>query len=147
MAETTELRVYNTMTQQKEVFKPVVDCKVSMYVCGVTAYDLSHLGHARAAVCFDVLYRYLQHLGYEVTYVRNFTDVDNKIIRRANELGENPLTLSSRFCQEYLDDMTDLQCLTPTHQPRVSDHMEQIKDMITQVTFFHVASTCEVQRT
>ena len=133
MAETTELRVYNTMTQQKEIFKPVVDGKVSMYVCGVTAYDLSHLGHARAAVCFDVLYRYLQHLGYEVTYVRNFTDVDDKIIRRANELGENPLTLSSRFCQEYLDDMTDLHCLSPTHQPRVSDHMDQIKDMITQI--------------
>ncbi|KAJ7943138.1 Cysteine-tRNA ligase [Quillaja saponaria] len=128
-----EFRVYNSMTQQKEVFEPKVPGKVGMYVCGVTAYDLSHLGHARAAVSFDILYRYLQHLGYEVTYVRNFTDVDDKIINRANELGENPLTLSSRFCQEYIVDMDDLQCLIPTHQPRVSEHMEQIKDLIIQI--------------
>ncbi|KHG19175.1 cysS [Gossypium arboreum] len=79
--ETQEFQfvVYNTMTQQKEVFKPKNPGKVSMYVCGVTAYDFSHLGHARAAVSFDVLYRYLKHLGYEVTYVRNFTDVDDKV--------------------------------------------------------------------
>ncbi|GKU90299.1 hypothetical protein SLEP1_g4305 [Rubroshorea leprosula] len=131
--EEFQLQICNSMTQQKEVFTPKVPGKVGMYVCGVTAYDFSHLGHARAAVNFDVLYRYLQHLGYEVTYVRNFTDVDDKIIRRANESGENPLTLSNRFCQEYIVDMNDLQCLVPTHQPRVSDHMEQIKDMITQI--------------
>uniref|UniRef100_A0A803R789 cysteine--tRNA ligase n=1 Tax=Cannabis sativa TaxID=3483 RepID=A0A803R789_CANSA len=128
-----ELRVYNSMTQQKEIFKPKVSGKVGMYVCGVTAYDLSHLGHARAAINFDVLYRYLQHLGYEVTYVRNFTDVDDKIIRRANEIGEDPLSLSNRFCQEYLSDMDALQCLLPTHQPRVSDHLEEIKDMISLI--------------
>ncbi|XP_038907150.1 cysteine--tRNA ligase 2, cytoplasmic [Benincasa hispida] len=128
-----EFRVYNSMTQQKEVFTPKEPGKVGMYVCGITAYDFSHIGHARAAVNFDVLYRYLKHLGYEVTYVRNFTDVDDKIIRRANESGENPFTLSDRFCQEYLSDMADLQCLSPTHQPRVSDHLEQIKDMITQI--------------
>ncbi|PON78650.1 Cysteine-tRNA ligase [Parasponia andersonii] len=128
-----EFRVYNSMTQQKEIFKPKVPGKVGMYVCGVTAYDLSHLGHARAAINFDVLYRYLQHLGYEVTYVRNFTDVDDKIIRRANEIGEDPLSLSNRFCQEYLLDMDALQCLIPTHQPRVSDHMEQIKDLISLI--------------
>ncbi|KAI6686167.1 hypothetical protein NL676_032080 [Syzygium grande] len=133
MADRKELRVYNSMTQQKEVFRPAMEGKVGMYVCGVTSYDFSHLGHARAAVAFDVLYRYLLHLDYEVTYVRNFTDVDDKIIRRANETGENPLDLSNRFCQEYLIDMADLQCLLPTHQPRVSDHMEQIKDMITQI--------------
>lgn len=128
-----EFRVYNSMTQQKEVFTTKEPGKVGMYVCGITAYDFSHIGHARAAVNFDVLYRYLMHLGYEVTYVRNFTDVDDKIIRRANESGENPLSLSERFCQEYLADMNDLQCLSPTHQPRVSDHLEQIKDMITQI--------------
>lgn len=133
MADKKELRVYNSMTQQKEAFRPAAEGKVGMYVCGVTAYDFSHLGHARAAVAFDVFYRYLLHLGYEVTYVRNFTDVDDKIIRRSNETGENPLDLSNRFCQEYLTDMADLQCLPPTHQPRVSDHMEQIKDMITQI--------------
>ncbi|GLT34429.1 hypothetical protein SLA2020_089430 [Shorea laevis] len=131
--EENQFKVYNTMTNQKEVLTPKVPGKVGMYVCGVTAYDLSHVGHARAAVSFDILFRYLRHLGYEVTYVRNFTDVDDKIIRRANESGENPLALSSRFCEEYIKDMNDLQCLPPTHQPRVSDHMEQIKDMITQI--------------
>ncbi|XVF84788.1 hypothetical protein PTKIN_Ptkin17bG0067000 [Pterospermum kingtungense] len=125
--------VYNTMTQQKEVFKPKIPGKVCMYVCGVTAYDFSHLGHARAATAFDVLYRYLIHLGYEVTYVRNFTDVDDKIIHRANETGEDPLSLSDRYCKEYNIDMADLLCLSPTHEPRVSDHIEQIKDMIAQI--------------
>ena len=128
-----EFKLYNSMTQQKEVFKPLFPGQVSMYVCGVTAYALSHIGHARAAVNFDVLYRYLEELGYKVTYVRNFTDVDDKIIRRANELGEDPLALSSRFCQEYINDMGDLQCRPPTHEPRVSDHMDQIIDMIVQV--------------
>ncbi|KAH9795125.1 cysteine--tRNA ligase 2 cytoplasmic [Citrus sinensis] len=100
------LKIYNSMTQQKELFTPIVPGKVGIY---------------------------LEHLKCEVTYVRNFTDVDDKIIRRANDLGENPLSLSNRYCQEYLVDMADLQCLPPTYQPRVSDHMEQIKDMITQI--------------
>ncbi|KAL0343105.1 UNVERIFIED_CONTAM: Cysteine--tRNA ligase CPS1, chloroplastic/mitochondrial [Sesamum angustifolium] len=128
-----EFQVYNSMTKQKEIFKPIVEGKVGMYVCGVTSYDLSHIGHARAYVAFDVLYRYLRYLGYEVVYVRNFTDVDDKIIRRANEVGEDPKALSWRFCQEFLNDMADLQCLLPTQQPRVTDHMEQIKDMIAQI--------------
>ncbi|XP_014514261.1 cysteine--tRNA ligase 2, cytoplasmic [Vigna radiata var. radiata] len=126
-------RIYNSMTQQKEIFKTKTPGKVSMYVCGVTAYDFSHLGHARAAVSFDILYRYLKHLGYEVTYVRNFTDVDDKIIKRANETGEDPFMLSNRFCDEYNIDMSDLQCETPSKEPRVSQHLEEIKDMITQI--------------
>ncbi|KAL8229957.1 hypothetical protein R6Q57_014857 [Mikania cordata] len=128
-----EFQIYNSMTKQKEKFKPIVPGKVSMYVCGVTSYDFSHIGHARAYVAFDVLFRYLKHLGYEVKYVRNFTDVDDKIIKRANEIGEDPLVLSSRFCQEFLTDMADLQCLTPDVQPRVSDHMDQIRDMIQKI--------------
>ncbi|KAK9134946.1 hypothetical protein Syun_014276 [Stephania yunnanensis] len=131
--EKAKLWVYNTMSKQKELFEAKEAGKVGMYVCGVTAYDLSHIGHARAYVAFDLLYRYLVHLGYEVKYVRNFTDVDDKIIRRANELGEDPLELSNRFCQEFLNDMDDLQCCRPTHQPRVSEHMDQIRDMIMQV--------------
>ncbi|KAK0588348.1 hypothetical protein LWI29_038455 [Acer saccharum] len=127
------LKLYNSMTQQKEIFTSKVPGKVGMYVCGITAYDLSHLGHARAAVAFDILYRYMEHLGYEVTYVRNFTDVGDKIIHRANELGEEPLSLSDRYCKEYRVDMAALQCLSPTHQPRVSHHMKQIEDMITQI--------------
>ncbi|EOA23805.1 hypothetical protein CARUB_v10017019mg [Capsella rubella] len=128
-----ELRLHNTMTQQKEVLIPINPGKIGMYVCGITAYDFSHIGHARAAVAFDVLYRYLRHLGYEVTYVRNFTDVDDKVIKRAKECGENPLDVSNRYCDEYLVDMAALQCLLPTHQPRVSDHMEHIIKMIEKI--------------
>ncbi|XP_077222224.1 cysteine--tRNA ligase, chloroplastic/mitochondrial-like [Tasmannia lanceolata] len=131
--EKPEFHIFNTMTKQKELFNPKIKGKVGMYVCGVTAYDLSHIGHARAYVAFDVLYRYLTHLEYDVNYVRNFTDVDDKIIRKANELEEDPLLLSSRFCDEFRVDMAALQCLPPTQEPRVSDHMNQIKDMITQI--------------
>lgn len=131
--ERVELRLYNSMTNEKEIFNTKVPGKVSMYVCGVTAYDYSHLGHARAAVSFDILYRYLTHLGYEVTYVRNFTDVDDKIIKRANETGEDPLALSNRFCNEYNVDMSDLLCERPSKEPRVSDHIDEIKDMITKI--------------
>ncbi|KAJ4866019.1 hypothetical protein Rs2_52464 [Raphanus sativus] len=128
-----ELKLYNTMTQQKEVFEPITPGKVGLYVCGITAYDFSHIGHARASVSFDVLYRYLKHLGYQVTFVRNFTDVDDKIIARAKENKEKPLELSNRFCEEYLVDMGALQCLLPTHQPRVSDHMDHIINMIQKI--------------
>ncbi|KAH9670365.1 cysteine--tRNA ligase 2 cytoplasmic [Citrus sinensis] len=114
-APNMDLMIYNSMTQQKELFTPIVPGKVGMYVCGVTAYDLSHLGHARAAISFDILYRPMQ------------------IIRRANELGEDSLSLSKRYCEEYLNDMGDLQCRLPTKQPCVSGHMKQITDMITQI--------------
>ncbi|XP_048495174.1 cysteine--tRNA ligase, chloroplastic/mitochondrial isoform X2 [Beta vulgaris subsp. vulgaris] len=128
-----DLWVYNTMSRKKEIFKPKVDGKVGMYVCGVTAYDFSHIGHARAYVTFDILYRYLKYLGYDVCYVRNFTDVDDKIIARANEVGENPISLSRRFCDEFHQDMSYLHCLPPSVEPRVSDHMPQIIDMIKQI--------------
>ncbi|KAG6608170.1 Cysteine--tRNA ligase, chloroplastic/mitochondrial, partial [Cucurbita argyrosperma subsp. sororia] len=129
----SELWLHNTMSRKKELFKTKVEGKVGMYVCGVTAYDLSHIGHARVYVTFDVLYRYLKHLGYEVLYVRNFTDVDDKIIVRANELGEDPLNLSKRYCEEFCQDMVSLHCLPPSVEPRVSDHMPQIIDMIKQI--------------
>ncbi|XP_019249158.1 PREDICTED: cysteine--tRNA ligase 2, cytoplasmic-like [Nicotiana attenuata] len=130
-----ELKLYNTMTKQKEVFKSKEPGKVRMYVCGVTPYTSSHIGHARAYVAFDVLYRYLKYLGYDVVYVRNFTDIDDKIINEAKKLGENhdPIALSSQFSKEFLKDMDDLQVLPPTHQPRVTEHMEQIKDMIANI--------------
>ncbi|XP_027080588.1 cysteine--tRNA ligase, chloroplastic/mitochondrial-like isoform X1 [Coffea arabica] len=128
-----QLWLYNTMSKQKELFKPKLAGKVGMYVCGVTAYDLSHIGHARVYVFFDVLYRYLRYMGYEVKYVRNFTDVDDKIIARANQLGEDPINLSRRYCEEFHYDMTHLQCLAPSTEPRVSDHLPQIIDMIKQI--------------
>ncbi|KAJ0261632.1 tRNA synthetases class I [Hirschfeldia incana] len=128
-----ELKLYNTMTQKKEVFRPINPGKVGLYVCGITAYDISHIGHGRPGVIFDVLYRLLKYLGYEVTYVRNFTDVDDKIIKRANLNKENPIELSNRFVDEYLIDMGALQCLLPTHQPRVSNHMDHIIKMIEKI--------------
>ncbi|XP_062076504.1 cysteine--tRNA ligase, chloroplastic/mitochondrial-like isoform X2 [Humulus lupulus] len=127
------LWLYNTMSRKKEVFRSKVEGMVGMYVCGVTAYDLSHIGHARVYVTFDVLYRYMKHLGYQVCYVRNFTDVDDKIIARAKELGEDPINLSRRYCQEFSQDMVYLHCLPPSVEPRVSDHMPQIVDMIKQI--------------
>lgn len=129
----TDLYIFNTMSKKKELFKPREPGKVSMYVCGVTAYDYSHIGHARVYVTFDILYRYLQHLGYEVKYVRNFTDIDDKIIARANDLGEDPLSLSNRFCKEFQVDMAELNCLPPSVEPRVTGHIDQIIEMIQQI--------------
>ncbi|KAL9231860.1 hypothetical protein vseg_007026 [Gypsophila vaccaria] len=128
-----DIYLYNTMSRKREVFKPKNEGKVGMYVCGITAYDFSHIGHARAYVTFDLLLRYLRYQGYEVIYVRNFTDVDDKIIARANELGEDPISLSRRFCNEFHQDMAYLHCLPPSVEPRVSDHIPQIIDMIKQI--------------
>ncbi|GAQ86158.1 cysteinyl-tRNA synthetase [Klebsormidium nitens] len=121
------------MTRQKEVFRPRVEGQVGMYVCGVTAYDFSHIGHARVYVWSDCLFRYLRHLGYEVKYVRNFTDVDDKIITRAKQTGEDPIALSERFCEEFKEDMNALRCLPPTSEPKVTTHIPQIITMIQQI--------------
>ncbi|KAF9621730.1 hypothetical protein IFM89_027584 [Coptis chinensis] len=128
-----QLWLYNTLGRQKQVFEPKNPGKVGMYVCGVTAYDLSHIGHARVYISFDVLFRYLKHLEYEVYYVRNATDVDDKIIARANELGEDPLSLSRHYFDEFRCDMSYLHCISPSVEPHVSDHMPQIIDMIKQI--------------
>ncbi|KAJ0979770.1 hypothetical protein J5N97_015244 [Dioscorea zingiberensis] len=125
-----ELQIFSSINKKKEVFKPMIDGEVGMYVCGVTPYDFSHIGHA-----FDVLHRYLIHLGYRVKYSRNFTDIDDKIIKRANESGDEALDLSARFNQAFLEDMAELQCAPPTHEPQVSDRIDQIKDMITKKMF------------
>lgn len=94
------MKIYNTLTRQKEEFKPIVEGKVGMYVCGMTVYDLCHLGHARVLTAFDVIARYLRHKGYDVNYVRNITDIDDKIITRANENGEAFDVLTERFITE-----------------------------------------------
>ncbi len=113
------LRIYNTLSGKEEDFTPLTPGKVNMYVCGVTVYDRSHVGHARAQVTFDVIYRYLRFLGYEVRFVRNFTDVDDRIISRANELGISAQELAERYIGEFTEDMRLLRCLSPTHEPRV----------------------------
>ncbi|XP_006661527.1 cysteine--tRNA ligase CPS1 homolog, chloroplastic/mitochondrial [Oryza brachyantha] len=131
---TRELQLYNTKSRRKELFQPrVPGGEVGMYVCGVTPYDDSHIGHARAYVAFDVLYRYLLYLDHKVRYVRNFTDIDDKIIARANQLGEDPFSLSKRYSDDFLSDMADLHCLPPSVEPRVSDHIDQIINMIKQI--------------
>jgi len=121
------LRVYNTLKGEKEDFVPIHDKKVGMYVCGITAYDLCHIGHARSAVVFDTIYRYLRHKGYEVTFVRNFTDIDDKIIRRANEEQVDYKALAERYIEAFYVDMGRLGLERPTFEPRATEH---IADMI-----------------
>ncbi len=120
------LRVYNTMTQKKEEFVPLHKGRIGMYACGVTVYDLCHIGHARSAVVFDVIYRYLQYKGYEVTYVRNFTDVDDKIIKRAQEEGLSTEEIAARYIKEFYVDMGALGLLLPTVEPKATEHIPQM---------------------
>jgi cysteinyl-tRNA synthetase len=124
------LRVYNTLTGGKEEFQPLVPGKVGMYVCGVTVYDYCHIGHARANIVFDVIYRYLQFAGFEVNYVRNYTDVDDKIINRANERGIDSSTLAEEFIKAFDEDMASLGLALPTCQPKATEHIEQIVDIV-----------------
>ena len=99
------ISIYNTKTGKKEPLQPLTDNHVKMYVCGITAYDYCHIGHARSVLAFDMIYRYLQYRGYEVTYVRNFTDIDDKIINRAHEQDTTPDELSERFIRKFHEDM------------------------------------------
>ena len=124
------LRLHNTLTGKTEEFVPLRPGEARMYVCGVTVYDRSHIGHARALVAFDVIYRYLRFSGYEVTFVRNFTDVDDKIINRANERGISAEELTDTYIQDFNNDMQALRCLPPTHEPRATQH---IPDMLTLI--------------
>lgn len=125
-----ELKVYNTLTRKKETFTPVTPGQVKMYVCGITPYNHSHMGNARPFVTWDVIKRYLEHLGYEVTHIQNFTDVDDKIINAAN--GENVTwdTISNRYIASYFDVMDKLHVRRADKYPRVSEHMEEIIHMI-----------------
>jgi len=124
------LKIYNTLTGKKEEFHPLKEGKVGMYVCGVTAYDFSHIGHARAAVVFDVIFRYLKYRGYEVTYVRNYTDVDDKIINKANDEGVDTKTIAERYILEYDRDMEALKVEIPTYIPRATEHIPEMLRLI-----------------
>jgi cysteinyl-tRNA synthetase len=125
------LRIYNTLTRQTEEFVPLEPGKVSMYVCGPTVYADAHIGHAMAAIVFDTVRRYLTYKGYAVKFVTNFTDVDDKIIRRANEQGRDPLELANHYAEKYFRHLSDLN-VQPAHvYPRVSQEMSWITQMIT----------------
>lgn len=124
------IKAYNTQKRQKEELIPAEPNKVKMYVCGPTTYNFIHLGNARPLVVFDVVRRYLAYRGYEVTYVQNFTDVDDKIINRAREEGDEPLTLAARYIQEYFKDADALGVMRADLHPRVSEHIPEIIEMV-----------------
>ncbi len=120
------LALYNTLTGRQELFEPIQPGRVRMYVCGVTVYDYCHIGHARSALVFDVLRRYLEYSGYQVDFVKNFTDVDDKIIKRANERGVSCEAITSEFIEAYYQDMGRLGIRRATKEPKATDHMADI---------------------
>jgi cysteinyl-tRNA synthetase len=124
------LRIFNTLTGEKEAFEPIAPPRVGIYVCGPTVYNLSHVGNARPYVVFDVVVRHLRASGFQVTYVRNYTDVDDKILRRAAELGCAPKEVSERYIAEYLRDMEALGVRAPDVSPRVTEHIPEIVALI-----------------
>ena len=124
------LQIHNTLSGKKEPFVPLKEGEVRMYVCGVTVYDSSHIGHARFLLTFDVVYRYLRFLGYQVTFVRNFTDVDDKIIQRANEQGVASEAIAERYIREFAEDSAGLGLASPSHEPRATAHIPEIIALI-----------------
>jgi cysteinyl-tRNA synthetase len=120
------IRIYNTLTKKKEIFEPVASGQVKIYVCGPTVYDSCHVGHARSVVVFDVVVRYLRAINYQVTYIRNFTDVDDKIINRANEVGMDAHQLAEKYIREFHRDMDALNVVRADQEPKVTEHIDDI---------------------
>ncbi|MFA7300610.1 MAG: cysteine--tRNA ligase, partial [Sideroxydans sp.] len=127
------LKIYNTLARDKQDFKPITANKVRMYVCGMTVYDYCHIGHARVMVVFDMVYRWLKSSGYDVTYVRNITDIDDKIIKRAAENKESIHTLTQRFIDAMHEDADALGVQHPDHEPRATQFIPQMLAMIEQL--------------
>ncbi len=127
------IKLYNTLTRQKEIFKPLIDGKLGLYVCGITVYDHCHLGHARSMVCFDVIVRFFQALNFDVTYVTNITDIDDKIIARADEQQLDINALTELYIHSMHQDMAALNCLAPTHEPRATTSIDAIISLIQQL--------------
>lgn len=141
------LQIHNTITRKKEDFVPIKKDEIGMYVCGVTVYDLCHIGHARTFVSFDMIVRYLRYIGYKVTYVRNITDIDDKIIKRANEKGIDAKELAEHFIQEMYVDFDKLNIKRPDIEPRATDHMADIIDLTQRLIdkgYAYVASNGDV---
>jgi cysteinyl-tRNA synthetase len=127
------LKIFNTPSGEKEEFVPLKPGEVRMYVCGVTVYDSAHIGHARSLLTFDVIYRYLNFLGYAVRFVRNFTDVDDKIIKKANEEGVSSETITARYIEEFYRDAEAIGLLRPAVEPRATSHVPEIIALIQQL--------------
>ncbi len=124
------IEIYNTLTRRKEPLRPIEPGKLRMYVCGVTTYDLTHIGHGRTFVAFDVMQRWLRARGFDLTYVRNITDIEDKIIRRAAENGETPSQLTARYIAAMHEDFAALGMQQPDHEPRATDYVPQMLDII-----------------
>jgi cysteinyl-tRNA synthetase len=127
------MKIYNSLTHEKQDFVPVVEGRVRLYVCGVTVYDDSHIGHARSAIVFDVVSRYLRASGYDVTYVRNFTDIDDKIINRANAEKRSWKEIADTYIDSFRQDMASLGVLPPTHEPRATEHIGDMTALIEEL--------------
>ena len=127
------LSIYNSLTNRKEEFVPIEKNRIRIYVCGMTVYDFCHLGHARVMVVFDTIIRYLRYRGFDVTYVRNITDIDDKIIQRANELGESVQSLTNRYIDYMNEDLEALSILKPNFEPRATEFIPQIIEMISDL--------------
>ena len=127
------LKIYNTLSGTKEVFRPIRPGQVRIYVCGMTVYDYCHLGHARVMVIFDMVTRYLRASGYQVTYVRNITDIDDNIIKRAAENGESIAELTGRFIDAMNEDADALGVLRPDQEPRATQFIDDIIAMISRL--------------
>ena len=124
------IQIFNSLTREKEPFVPLEEGKVKMYVCGPTVYNYIHIGNSRPVIVYDTVRRYLTYRGYKVTYISNFTDVDDKIIKAANELGEEVSELTERFIKAYFEDITALGCQKADVHPRVTEHMDEIIEFI-----------------
>ncbi len=141
------LKIYNTLAREKQVFTPIVAGKVGLYVCGMTVYDFCHLGHARVMVVFDTVSRWLRTSGYEVTYVRNITDIDDKIIKRANENGETITQLTQRFIDAMDEDSAKLGVIRPTIEPKATEFVDGMISMISALIdkgFAYIADNGDV---
>ena len=124
------MQIFNTLTKKKEELKPIHDGEIKMYVCGPTVYSFIHIGNARPIIVFDTLRRYLEYSGYNVAYVQNFTDIDDKVIRRANEEGITYLDVSNKYINEYFHDADSLNVMRSTENPRATEHIAEIIDLV-----------------
>jgi cysteinyl-tRNA synthetase len=127
------VKIYNTLTRKKEAFQPLEAGHIKLYVCGITSYDYCHIGHARSALAFDMIVRYFRYLDYKVTYIRNFTDIDDKIIARASEQNTSTEELATRFIDEFYVDMDKLGVDRPTMEPKATEHIQDMIDLISEL--------------
>src|SRR5438876_7269643 len=126
----SNLKIYNTLAREKQLFSPILPGQVRMYVCGMTIYDYCHIGHARMNMAFDVIYRWLRASGYAVTYVRNITDIDDKIIKRAVERGITIHQLTEEMSAAMHEDFAAVGLLRPDHEPRATEYVPQMLALI-----------------